>query len=349
MSKPRVRVGIVGAGMNTRVRHIPGFRAVEGVEIASISNRTTASAERVAKEFGIPKVVERWQDLVESPDIDAVMIGTWPNMHCEVTCAALAAGKHVLCEARMARDLAEARQMLAAATAHPKLTAQIVPSPFGLEVGAKVKKLLADNFIGQLREFVVIAADDQFWDYSRPIHWRQDSNLSGKNVLTLGIMHETLTRWLPTPTRVYAQSAVFESERPDPAANGYRNCTVPDSVQILTQTDAGARGIYHLSGTTLFGPGKQIHLYGSRGTIKVVFGTREQLFTGYHSHSELKELDLAPETRGGWRVEAEFIGAIRGEEPIQFTTFTDAVKYMEFTEAVSQSIEKRQPVSLPLA
>ena len=350
MSQQRVRIGIVGAGTNTRVRHIPGFRAIEGVELVSVANRTRASSERVAKEFSIPKVVERWQDLVASPEIDAVMIGTWPNMHCEVTCAALAAGKHVLCEARMARDLAEARQMLAAAKAHPSLTAQIVPSPFGLEVGAKVQKLLADNFIGQLREYVVIGADDQFWDYSRPIHWRQDSNLSGKNVLTLGIMHETLTRWIPAPTRVFAQAAVFEAERPDPAANGYRNCTVPDSVQILTQTEAGARGIYHLSGTTLFGPGKQIQLYGSRGTLKVIFGgPREQVFAGYHSHSELKELDLAPETRGGWRVEAEFIGAIRGEEPVQYTTFADAVRYMEFTEAVSQSLEQQRSVSLPLA
>lgn len=350
MSQPRVRIGIVGAGTNTRVRHIPGFRAIEGAELVSVSNRTTASAERVAKEFSIPQVVERWQDLVASPDIDAVMIGTWPNMHCEVTCAALAAGKHVLCEARMARDLAEARKMLAVAQAHPQLIAQIVPSPFGLEVGAKIQKLLADNFIGQLREFIVIGADDQFWDYSKAIHWRQDANLSGKNVLTLGIMHETLSRWIPAPTRVFAQSAVFETERPDPAANGYRSCTVPDSVQILTQTADGARGIYHLSGTTLFGPGKQIHLYGSRGTIKVVFGGQnEKVFAGYHSHSELKELELAPETRGGWRVEAEFIGAIRGEEPVQYTTFADAVRYMEFTEAVSLSIEQQKPVLLPMA
>jgi predicted dehydrogenase len=350
MSQQRVRIGIVGAGTNTRVRHIPGFRALEGVELVSVANRTPASADRVAKEFGIPRVVERWQDLVASPDIDAVMIGTWPNMHCEVTCAALAAGKHVLCEARMARDLAEARQMLSASEAHPQLTAQIVPSPFGLEVGAKVQKLLEDKFIGELREFVVIGADDQFWDYSRPIHWRQDPNLSGKNVLTLGIMHETLTRWIPAPTRVFAQAAVFETERPDPAANGYRNCTVPDSVQILTQTEAGARGIYHLSSTALFGPGKQIHLYGSRGTLKIIFGgPKEQLFAGYHSHSEVKELDLAPEIRGGWRVEAEFIGAIRGEEPVQYTTFGNAVRYMEFTEAVSQSIQQQQMVALPLA
>ena len=348
MSASRVRVGIVGAGTNTRVRHIPGFRAIPGVEIVSVSNRSTASSERVANEFGIPKVVERWQDLVASPDIDAVMIGTWPNMHCEVTCAALAAGKHVLCEARMARDLAEAQRMLSAAKAHPKLTAQIVPSPFGLETCTRIQKMIQDNFIGQLREYVVLGADDQFWDYSRPIHWRQDPVISGKNVLTLGIMHETVTRWVGAPSQVLSQSGVFETERPDPAINGYRECTIPDSVQILTQTPGGARGLYHLSGTVLFGPGKQIHLYGSRGTIKVVFGLREQVFVGHHGHAELKEIDIPQSERGGWRVEAEFIGAIRGEEPVKYTTFEDAVKYMEFTEAVARSSELKTAVKLPM-
>lgn len=349
MSQPRVRVGIVGAGANTRVRHIPGFRAIEGVELVSVANRSVASAERVAREFEIPKVVERWQDLVASPDVDAVMIGTWPNMHCEVTLAALAAGKHVLCEARMACNLAEAQQMLAAAQAHPQLIAQIVPSPFGLDVGARVRRLLDDNFIGDLREFVVLAADDQFWDYSRPIHWRQDRNLSGKNILTLGIMHETLTRIIPGPSRVFAQGAIFEAERPDPAANGYRVCQVPDSLQVLTQTAGGARGVYHLSGTVLFGPGKQIHLYGTRGTVKITFGTREQVFVGHHSQGELREIEIPAAERGHWRVEAEFIGAIRGQEPVKYTTFEDAVQYMEFTEAVYESLERQVPVSLPLA
>lgn len=348
MSKSRVRVGLVGAGANTRARHIPGFRAIEGVEIVSVSNRTVSSSERVAQEFGIPQVVERWQDLVTSPDVDAVMIGTWPNMHCEVTCAALAAGKHVLCEARMARDLAEARRMLAAAQAHSELTAQIVPSPFGLEVGPRVKQLLADNFIGQLREFIVIGADDQFWDYSRPVHWRQDPELSGKNVLTLGILHETLTRWIPDPVQVFAQSAVFETERPDLEANRYRPCVIPDSVHLLTQTSSGARGIYHLSGTALFGPGKQIHLYGSRGTLRIVFGAKEQIFAGYHSQLQTQELEIPAEMRSRWRVEAEFIGAIRGEESVQFTSFPDAVRYMEFTEAVSRSLDQGCPVALPM-
>ena len=51
------------------------------------------------------------------PDIDAIVIGTWPYLHCPITLAALEAGKHVLTEARMSMNAAEAHRMLAAAAA----------------------------------------------------------------------------------------------------------------------------------------------------------------------------------------------------------------------------------------
>ena len=57
MSDGVIRVGIVGAGDNTRVRHIPGLREMEGVEIVSVCNRSRESSERVASQFEIPKGV----------------------------------------------------------------------------------------------------------------------------------------------------------------------------------------------------------------------------------------------------------------------------------------------------
>ncbi len=84
-------------------------------------------------------------------------------MHCDVTCAALAAGKHVLCEARMARDLAEAQAHAGCRESSSEADSADCPSPFGLEVGSRIQTLMKDNFIGQLREYVVLGADDQFW------------------------------------------------------------------------------------------------------------------------------------------------------------------------------------------
>ncbi|MCA9079618.1 MAG: Gfo/Idh/MocA family oxidoreductase [Planctomycetaceae bacterium] len=350
MSREPVRVGIVGAGANTRLRHIPGLREIDGVEIVGVVNRTPESTLRVAQEFKIPQTFATWQELVASPAIDAVVIGTWPNMHCEVTCAALEAGKHVLCEARMARDLAEARKMLAAANAHPNLVAQLVPSPFGLKCGPAVEGLLKSYYIGDLREAVVLGANDQFWDYSLPIHWRQDTALSGKNVLALGILHETLMRWLPEPQQVFAQSELFEPTRPQPNQNCFSDVTVPDSVQVLAELKGGVRAMYHMSGAILFGPGMQIHLYGSRGTIKVQFrGDEEIVLTGRAGDPELRPLQVSPEDQGCWQVEQDFVAAIRGElKQVTLTDFQSGVDYMEFTEAVSLSAERHEAISLPL-
>ncbi|HET6422209.1 MAG TPA: Gfo/Idh/MocA family oxidoreductase, partial [Planctomycetaceae bacterium] len=176
-----IRVGIVGAGENTRVRHIPGLRAIRGVELAGVVNSSAESTAKAAALHGIPRQFLSWEALVADPAIDAVVIGTWPDLHAAVTCAALSAGKHVLTEARMARNLDEARTMQAASTANPNLVAMLVPSPFGLTLGQRVTELIREGFLGELREYVVLGVDDQFQDYTRPLHWRQDATKSGVN------------------------------------------------------------------------------------------------------------------------------------------------------------------------
>ena len=148
METRKLRIGFIGAGANTRAMHIPGFHKLEDVELAVVANRTRASAERVAKKDGILSVADDWRAVIEDPTIDAVCIGTWPYLHAEATIAALEQGKHVLCEARMACDLNEARQMQAAAVAHPKLVAQLVPAPFSLDFDATIQGMLAEGRLG---------------------------------------------------------------------------------------------------------------------------------------------------------------------------------------------------------
>src|SRR5687767_15996318 len=104
MSDTTIRVGFIGAGGNSRLHHIPKLKAQPGVELTAVANRSKESGERAAKEFGIARVETDWRAIVAAPDIDAVCIGTWPYTHAEMTIAALEAGKHVLCEARMAMN-----------------------------------------------------------------------------------------------------------------------------------------------------------------------------------------------------------------------------------------------------
>ncbi len=62
----------------------------------------------------------------------------------------------------------------------------------------------------------------------------------------------------------------------------------------------------------------------------------------------LSVIDIPDDKKGGWRVEEEFINAIRGIEPITHTNFYDGVRYMEFTDAVTMSIQTGERIQLPL-
>ncbi|MSP13548.1 MAG: Gfo/Idh/MocA family oxidoreductase [Chloroflexi bacterium] len=343
MHAAHIRIGIVGAGANTRSKHIPHLQAIPDVEIVGVCNRSRASSARVAQEFGIPTVYENWQALVTSPDIDAIVIGTWPDMHCPVALAALAADKHVLCEARMAMHGAEARAMRDAARARPHLVAQVVPSPFTFRADTIVRELIAANYLGDILA-VEVRDTRGFIDRQAPLRWRHDLSFSGVNIMTLGIWYEGLMRWIGPATRVMALGKTFVKMRPD--EHGIlRAIQIPDHLDISADMACGAQAHFQLSQVTgLSGP-SGITLYGSNGTLQFA---DNQLFGGQTGDSALREIPIPPAKEVRWRVEEEFINAIRGLEEVTLTTFEDGVKYMEFTEAVTRSIASGQSIALPL-
>src|SRR5882724_8630241 len=239
MTDKAIRVGFVGAGANSRKHHIPKLGAQPGVELAAVANRTKASGEQVAREFGIARVYGDWRELVRAPDIDAVCIGTWPNTHCEITRAVLEHGKHVLCEARMAVDAAEGRRMLDAAREAAHLVAQLVPAQNTLEIDPAVQALLAEGYVGAVLAVEIQANQGQFVDAEAPLHWRQDAALSGLNVMTMGIWYEALMRWLGPARRVMALTKIAVPRRKD-GAGGWQDVRVPDHVEILATLGRGA-------------------------------------------------------------------------------------------------------------
>jgi predicted dehydrogenase len=350
MAHPSLRLGLIGAGGNMKLRHIPGFRAIPDVEITAVCNRRPASTAAVAREFNIPRTFERWQDLVADPQIDAVVIGTWPYLHCPITLEALQAGKHVLTEARLSMNAAEAHRMLEASRQCQRVT-QVVPSPFGLKGHDVVLELIGQGFLGELREVQVMALNASLADPAAPLSWRQDASLSGYNMLLLGIVHETLLRWAPPPVRVLAQVHAFIASRIDPESGVRRRVGTPDSVQVLAILQTGARAIYHLSGVAPCGHDFSIRLFGSEGVLHYdlasdrIYGSNQAT----PQRKELEEIPIPPEKARAWRVEADFVDGIRQGAAIRFTDFATGVQYMEFTEAVARSAQQGQAVELPLA
>lgn len=335
MANETIRIGIIGAGANTRRMHIPGFSKIPGVELTTVCNRSQESSQKVADEFGIPAIKRDWREVVESPEVDAVMIGTWPNLHAEATVAALKAGKHVLTEARMARNLEEAQTMLEESRRHPELVAQVVPAPMSLEVDSTVAEILASGVIGDLREVAVTHTGSQFLKPEAPLTWRQDFELSGYNILSMGIYHEMVQRWLQVePDWFFADAEVFTKLRQRQPEGDEVEVKIPESVSILGRLRKSARLIYHFSGVEAGQPRNEMRLNGTKGGIRFDVAAKEL----YQSDGSQEWcVEIPEEKRRGWQVEEDFIRSIRTGAPVELTSFDDGVKYMRFTEAVFHS------------
>jgi len=343
--KSTIRIAFIGAGGNTRNKHIPGFQAIEGVELIGVVNRSRESSQKVADEFGIPVVYDRWEEAAADPNVDAVCIGTWPYMHCPVTLHALEAGKHVLCEARMAMNAAEARAMRDLAAAKPELTAQLVPAPFMLGPDAALYSTLEAGTLGEIVAVDLSVRNGQFADFDSPGSWRQDRQFSGLNVMGMGIFYEALMRWVAPARTVQAAGQTVVNTRPS-GDGGVQTIEVLDHVEINGELFNGATYRITCSAVTGFGPENAAWIYGTEGTLKVDFSAKKILL-GRKGEEGLTDITPAPDTWAGWRVEEEFIGAIRGEEEVKYTTFDDGVRYMDFTQAVEDSRLQGTRIELP--
>ncbi len=334
----KLRVGVIGAGANTRLRHIPGFQAIEGVTIDVVCNRSEVSSRSAADAFGIPRIARTWQEVVADSEIDAICIGTWPYLHAPITIAALAAGKHVLTEARMAMNAEQAEQMLSASQNRPDLVAQIVPSPFTLKWDKTVQKILAAETLGELREVSFSKSLGLNVDAGSPLNWRQDRSLSGNNTMMLGIYYEVVQRWLRIePERVIAHGSVFTKQRRRSDSDEEVTVEIPETLDAIAEYENGLRLSCRMTGLELGSGLDRIVLSGSKGSLRLDLLAGELWLALLGDKEELVEPEAADE--GSWRVEADFVDSIRNGMPVTLTSFEDGLAYMRFTDAVARSIE----------
>jgi len=173
-----------------------------------------------------------------------------------------------------------------------------------------------------------------------PPHWRQRTELSGHNVLTVGIYAEVLQRWIGSPRRLHAQMKVSVPKR-----DGYV-VHVPDVVHMFGQWPNGVAGTLEWSGVAQFPPDETLTLYGRDGTLVYNF-TKDEIFGARRGEKELHKLAIPPELVTPWTVEKDFIDAVvHGSRPEP--SFETGVQYLEFTEAVNLSARGGHAVELPL-
>jgi len=146
---PPIRIGVLGAARIAPAAIIRPARAVAGAEVVAVAARDHGRATAFATKHGVPRVLSSYDELVTDPGIDAVYNPLPNGLHGRWTIAALAAGKHVLCEKPFTANADEAR---AVAAAVPPGT--VVMEAFHYRyhpVFARAKQLLAEGAVGDVR------------------------------------------------------------------------------------------------------------------------------------------------------------------------------------------------------
>jgi predicted dehydrogenase len=305
-----MRVAFIGAGLQTR-RRAPVVQQSPDDELVEIVGTEHAPPRALAEQLGCAPGTD-WRRTVERTDVDAVVITTPPHVHAEIAVAALASGKHVLCEKPLSRTLAEAEAMLDAA--------------------ARAARVLKCGFNHRHHPAVLEAHRRlELGDFGRPISGRCRYGICGRP----GYEHE----WRADPERAaggqYAEQGVHGidlfrwflgdlAEVSCMTSIGYfREQPLEDNGMALFRSRDGALAMLHASLTqwqNLF----SFEILGDEGYFRVeglgaTYGT-ETLYLGTRDFSAPFQ-DTVIQYRGGdgsWQAEwREFKAAVaEGREPL---------------------------------
>jgi predicted dehydrogenase len=285
-----LRVGLVGYAF-MGAAHSQAWRTVNRVydlpaqaRMALICGRDESNVARAATRLGWDGHTTDWREMINRDDIDVIDVCTPGDSHAEITIAALAAGKHVLCEKPLANTVDEARAMVAAAT---KAQAVGVRSMCGFNYRrvpavAMMRELVASGRLGVIRHVRAAYLQDWIVDPQFPLVWRLQKDRAGSGALgDIGAHIIDLTQYV-TGQRITGVSAITETfvkERPLPvAASGLAasagtgratgEVTVDDAAVFVARLDGGALATYEAS---RFATGRKnalrVEINGSLGSV----------------------------------------------------------------------------------
>jgi predicted dehydrogenase len=266
MGKEPIRVGVIGVGFGAKVQ-IPGFQD-EGLNVVAVCSRRRENAERAAKNLGVPHFYTDYREMLARAELDAVSIVTPTVLHHEITLAALAAGKHVLCEKPFAMNQQQAREMLQKAQ-EADLTAMITHE-FRFTPGrAYVKELLQQGFIGEFRNASItlaLAGGRNRSPAAGLLPWRRFYSQGGGDLAGIGSHYiDCLRDWFGEINQVcgraFADGSVVKIN-PDDAGGD-----ADDSFSFLVTFSKGGWASMAANFAASFSSGGHIEIHGTEGTL----------------------------------------------------------------------------------
>jgi len=269
-----IGIGIVGAGF-ARTTHIPAFKACAGARIVSIASAHRENAQAVADEFRIRHVANDWRELIARTDVDLVSIVTPPATHSEITLAALAHGKHVLCEKPMALNADEAKQMTERGE-QAGVLALIDHELRFLNSRRMMRAMLHGGAIGTVRHCNYVFRSDYRGVLDRPWDWWSDESMGGGTLGAIGSHAIDSFRWLLEAeiSEVFCLLSSHIAARPDKESGVMRPVTSDDEANLLfrfadSELTKNATGAASLSVVESGRHENRLEVYGSTGALMV--------------------------------------------------------------------------------
>lgn len=357
---PGARIGIVGGGFMGSV-HSRAARASGGT-IAGIASSSGASAARAAAAFGIERSYTSTAELLADETIDIVHICTPNTTHVDLAFAAIAAGKHVICEKPLATSVTDAEELVRA-TELAGVTATV---PFVYRYHPMVREARARVARGELGTLLTIrGAYLQDWLLSdRDDDWRVDASLGGPSraFADIGSHLVDLVEFV-TGDRIARLNAVKRTVFSERAKN--RDIATEDAVALVVETATGAIGTLLVSQVA---PGRKNHLVveisGASESVRFDQEHPDELWVGRRVGSELLPRDAARLSEDAARLSAlpaghplgyqdafnafvaDSYAAVSGAAPEGLPLFHDGLRAAIVTDAVLRSAESAQWVEL---
>jgi predicted dehydrogenase len=256
-------VGIIGLGFGRA--HIPAFQAA-GAQVVAVCQRDVAAARAVADKYGVPRVFDRWQDMLAQARPDIVAIAAPPHLHRAIALEAFAAGAHVLCEKPLAMNAAEGRAMVEAAARHGR----VAMTCFNWRFPAAMQRLHAMVEAGRVgRPFHIEGRwlGSRWAEESAPATWRMDRAQAGHGAMgDMGVHLIDLVRWsFGEFTRLVADAGIAYPGRQAPGAG--RAADAEDFCHVLAELASGARVSLTVSRAARGTSEQGLDCFGSAGAL----------------------------------------------------------------------------------
>jgi predicted dehydrogenase len=267
-----VRVGIIGLNANSGQAsrsHMPAIQALPELTLQGVANRTFTNSQEAASKFGAAMAFESVDALVNSPDIDLVVISTPVPSHHELVMQAIGGGKHVLCEWPFGASLQEATEMRDAAHAKGVVTA-IGLQGRGTQDLNQLRDMIAGGYVGRVVSASMLLTGGGGDTHPQRMAWWADRK-NGANMLTIQAAHN-LDALRYILGEFVSVSALARTQFPNPkiAETGETiSRTAVDNLLISAELEGDALAAIHMQSVPVHPTGALLEIHGTDGAIVV--------------------------------------------------------------------------------